>query len=406
MAERDKHVGAYPDETPPIYLAYAFRPFFLALPFYLTLLVVLWGLVYAGAIALPVENVLIWHVYELLYGIGAAAVGAFMLTALPEFFPGVMPVIGRRLAAFVGLWVAARIAFWGMALWGAWPAFVLNALFMAILIGWVAGPILADPLKRHRGLFAIVGLLLALQIGFFLALIGFASFDPMAVLKLAISGFMMLELAALRRVATGVGNMVLEQQQSSETFLAKPFRYNLAIFAVALFGAVEFFAPQSAMLGWLGLAAMAFTLGAVNDYFLEETHLFKAPIMIYLFLIALLLAAGYGAMGAAHLLDRPDTVETLRHLLTTGVFGLSIYVVMLVVGRVHTGREMETTAQMGIGVALILAAVFVRVYLPLAGVYSPWIHTVSALLWSAPFLWYLRWFGKILLSPRADGLPG
>ncbi len=86
--QKNEHYGVYPKNIkPPIYLAYAFRIFFLVLPFYIVLNTLLWVLVYSSFINISfINDILTWHIYEFLYGIGSAGICAFILTAVPEFF--------------------------------------------------------------------------------------------------------------------------------------------------------------------------------------------------------------------------------------------------------------------------------------------------------------------------------
>lgn len=405
MAEREKHIGAYPDINPPILLAYAFRVFFWAMPFYLALVTVLWTLVYLGVVPLPMNDLLVWHVYELVFGVAIGAIGAFILTAIPEFFIGTMPIVGRDLAKIVVLWLIGRISFWFIDLIGVLPVMLINIAFLLVIIVLISKPVLLDKKRVHLGLYLIITSLAVVQILFFLSLMKMVDFEPMALLKFAITILMALELAALRRIFVGVGNMVLELQNSSEVFFTRPYRYNLAIFAVLLYGVIELFAPSSAVLGWIGLSIFAFTIAIFNDFFLEDTHLFKSSIVFFLSTATILIAIGFGFMGILHLIKAPHLIETARHILGMGVVGTSIYAVMVVVGFVHTGRDIAVSKPMIAGFVVLLVAIYLRIATPFAG-YSLWLFVISAILYSVPFLWYLKWFGKILLSPRADGLKG
>ena len=59
----------------PPYLAYGFRPIFLLLAPYIVISMVLWGLVWSGTLSIPfMQDVLTWHVYEMLYGLITAGV--------------------------------------------------------------------------------------------------------------------------------------------------------------------------------------------------------------------------------------------------------------------------------------------------------------------------------------------
>ncbi|RXJ99408.1 NnrS family protein, partial [Halarcobacter ebronensis] len=88
------HYTHYPKGEYPSYLAYAFRPMFLVLAPYIVVSIILWSFVFAGYISLPfITDLLGWHMYEMIFGIGSAGIVAFFLTGAPELFPGTIPIV-------------------------------------------------------------------------------------------------------------------------------------------------------------------------------------------------------------------------------------------------------------------------------------------------------------------------
>ena len=65
-------------------------------------------------------------------------------------------------------------------------------------------------------------------------------------------------------------NELLEQENIDETFYSRPPRYNLAIFCVILYTAIEFLFPNNSVLAYFALACMASILGILNDFILKD----------------------------------------------------------------------------------------------------------------------------------------
>ena len=91
---------------PPLLTA-GFRPFFLAAAAWAVLSMAAWLPLFSGEAALPSSfDPLSWHIHEMLFGFVMAAVGGFLLTAIPNWTSRA-PVAGTPLAVLVAS-VAAR----------------------------------------------------------------------------------------------------------------------------------------------------------------------------------------------------------------------------------------------------------------------------------------------------------
>jgi uncharacterized protein involved in response to NO len=160
------------------------------------------------------------------------------------------------------------------------------------------------------------------------------------------------------------------------------------------------------MLGWLGFAAGAAILNTLNDYFLDDSNIVFKPFVYPLMLILIFMALGYGLMGFDYLNDGFYGINHFRHFLTTGVFGMSFLMVLIIVGTIHTGRELKSDKWITISILLIFIATLLRVVIPAFPAYTMWLYTSSAIIWAVPFVIYLIRFYPILSKARADGLPG
>lgn len=402
-----KHYDNYPEGNYPPLLAYAFRPLFILLPAYIALSIILWGLAWSGTISLPfMNNILAWHIYEMMFGIGTAGIIGFILTAVPELYEGETPIVGKTVLGITLLWLLGRIAFWTIDIVGVYTVAALHLPLLLWVTALIAKPVLGDPLKRNVSLAFVFLFIVGLQGWFFASMAGLIKTDFISILKVSLGAFMVLELLALRRIATEAINELLEQDNIDDTFIARPPAYNIAIFCVSLFTLVEFFYPQNAVLGWLGFAAAAAILNTLNDYFLDEVNILFKPFVYPLWLILVLMAIGYGLMGFDYLSEDLNGINHFRHFLTTGVFGLSFLMVMIIVGTIHTGRELTANKWIHISIALIIIATLIRTLIPFFPTYSLWMYTSSAIIWAVPFIIYLIRFYPVLSQPRADGLPG
>lgn len=401
-----KHYQSYPEGDFPPYLAYGFRPIFLVLAPYIVISIALWGFAFSGVIPMTfISHPMDWHIHELLFGVGTAGIMAFLFTGLPELFPGVVPVVGKRLQWIVGMWICARLGFWLINYISAPLVGLLNTALFGVII-FQARPVFFDPLRKHISIGYVIAILAAIQLWFFLSIIGITTTSTIEILKVGLGGFMLLVILVLRRVNMEGVNEILEDEGSDDAFFAKPYRYNIAIFAVSIFTLVEYLYPGNSALGWIGFAVASAALGILSDFALEDERIILKPFVFFLMSVLVLFALGYGSMGYAHLFLDGMGINHFRHFLTSGVFGLSFYLVMVIISFVHTGRPIKVNISITLGFFLIWAATLMRAMIPILPFYSRELYLFSSIVWALPFVLYMIEFFPYLLQPRADGIPG
>jgi len=400
-----KHYETYPKGDFPIYLAYAFRPVFLILPFYIVLSIVLWAFVFTGYIHLPINDILNWHIYEMIFGVGSAMIIAFFLTALPEIFIGVKPIVGKKLAYIVALWLLGRLGFWFMDFFGVYIVGFLNISLISYILYLLTIFAFQDPNKKHISLVFSIFSILVVQIVYFLSIAKIINISSYEVLFLSLGLFLILILLALRRISMGTINSFLEQQQIDETFLAKPFRYNIAIFCILLYSFVEFFFPNNSTLIYICFACSSSILALLNDFILKENNILFKPFILYLVSTLVLTAVGFLFLGFNYLFEL-NALNHFRHLLTTGTFGMVFYIVMIIISTVHTGRDIFTNWALNLGLILIIIATLIRSFIPYYYDYISLAYIVSSIMWAIPFIIYIKIFARFLLNSRADGMKG
>lgn len=405
--ESDDFESAYPPGRFPVLLSYGFRPFFILAPLYLSISILLWTAFWTGWMPLKfLQDPYQWHLYEMLFGVTSAMMIGFILTAVPEMYEGESPVVGNTLLALILLWVVGRVAFWLVDWVGVGMVAITNIPLLIWVVILVGKPIIKDPLRRQLSLVVLFLIIAAMQVWFFLAKLQWVASDPNAILKASVGAFMVLVLLAVRRINTEAINRWLDQQHIDAVYLARPPRYNMAIFAVVLYTVVEYFYPQNSALSWLALAAMAAILNTLNDFFLEEDPVFIRPFIWPLFMLLVMMAVGYGLIGWDHLTPEVYALNHFRHFLTMGALGMAYFMVLVIVAHLHTGRQLITSRWIGLGALLLLVGAVTRSLGSLLLDGQTWFYGVSALLWTLPFIGFLLIYGKWLQQPRVDGLPG
>jgi len=401
------HYLYYPDEENiPTYLAYGFRPIFLLLAPYFIISMVLWGLVWSGYLNISfMDDVLTWHIYEMLFGVLTAGVMAFLTTGLPELFPGMIPFVGKRLQYIMLLWVAGRMSFWFIDITGVYLTAFLNLAMLGWLI-WFAKDVVLDKLQRHASLGYVLVAIFGIEVWFFASVLGWSSSDSMSILRVALGAIVVLVLLAMRRVNMEAVNELMEDKGIDDIYISRPPLTNLAVFSVILFTVIEYFYPTNSALGWIGLAAGAAILAITSDYSLEEKFILNQPYVIYMFFIFVMLSLGYGLMGWSILFNEGNGISGFRHFITAGGLGLSYLMVMITIGWIHTGRHLTSNIYTHLMVFFIILATFMRGLIPFFQEYQMQLHLWSAIAWSIPFMIFIKVFFRFLIEPRFDGIKG
>ncbi len=351
------------------------------------------------------NDTLTWHIYEMLFGILTAGVLAFLTTGLPELFPGMIPFIGKRLYNIMALWVLGRISFWTIDFTGIWLTAILNLAMLAWLI-WFAKDVVLDKLQRHASLGYVLVAIFAIEVWFFASKLGYAVTDGITILKVALGFMVVLILLAMRRVNMESVNELMEDKEIDDIYIARPPLTNLAVFSVLIFTIVEFLYPTNTALGWIGLACGASILAITADYILEDKNILNQPFVWYYASIFIMLAVGYALIGWDILNDDIYGINHFRHFITTGGMSLAYLLVLITIGWIHTGRNLTSNIYTHLMIILLIVATLMRGLIPFYEEYSSQLYLWSAIIWTIPFILYMKVFYKFLISPRADGIKG
>lgn len=349
----------------------------------------------------------IWHVHELLVGMGTAAVAGFVLTSVPEF-TNTPAFDARPVRRLVALWLLGRAAFWSSGWWPTAGLVVSAAAHLGLIAGLavlLTPRLWRDPERRHLSFVWTLAVLAFVVGGFYLdALRGL---DAMRWLHALLGVLMALIVVAMSRISMSIVNASVDAQVVADgvdrpPYLARPPRRHLALLAIALYTAAEFWQPGGRTGAWLALAAMCAVLNLLNDWHVGRPLFRRWPLMLYA--VYGFMAMGYGLLGLA-VLTGAFGANAGVHLLTVGVFGLNIYLVVCIAGYTHAGLEKSGRPWVLWGAAALMLSAVLRAG-AYAGFASGALMGVAAALWCLAFALQSARMLPVFLRPRADGREG
>lgn len=328
-----------------------------------------------------------WHLHELLFGMGGAAVGGYVLTALPSW-TGAGRVAPHSARALTLLWFLARLA---LPLSAVVPMLALLAMALGYFVA--LGLILASHLVAAKAWCRlwVVGAIAALALGnagLLTDTLGGRdpSFDPLAIVLL----FAVLISIIGGRSVPAFTRSWLQTTKPDLSFHDKRLLSFGALIATALGGGMAL-AGQTTVAGvWLVLAGALHCLRLIGWHSLHTRHY---PALLMLHLAWLWVPAGLTLIGIAMLRPQVLPLVTAAHALSMGAMGSMI---LAIAGRAAMARQDgKLIAGRGLvsAFALIWLAALLRVLAPFVPLNRPDPVTASAALWMlgwSIFLWTYR----------------
>ncbi|MCC7329376.1 MAG: NnrS family protein [Gammaproteobacteria bacterium] len=387
--------------NPPVFLSYAFRPFFLLAGLYAVLALALWitgfhGLRWPGA---PLVISSLWHAREMALGFGGGVVAGFLLTAVASW-TGRTPLRGPWLLVLVAAWLAGRLA---ATLGGGLPApwlAVIDLAFPVLLAVFAGREIVGGGSRRNYGIAAITWVLPALVLLYHLGEAGIIpGADRLCATVMVHLLMLLIAVVGGRVIPLFTANWLRMRGDSRPPPTVRPLLDPLAIALVAVAGAADTLAPDTLPAGLACLLAGAVNLWRLNGW--QGSKALSNPLLWSLHLAYACAAAGYVLLGATALgLPLPRTAAL--HLLTIGGISGMILAMMTRVALGHTGRPLVVVRPIAVAYVLLALAAVLRSFGPLLpGPYMAMIDT-AALLWVAAFSLFLWVYAPILTGPRAD----
>lgn len=384
-------------------LAHGFRPFFLAVGLFGTLVVLAWAAFYLGGWPLPVGwSPLHWHSHEMLFGLVPAAIAGFLLTAITNW-TGTKPLVGIPLLLMLMVWAAGRFA---MAFADWLPMLFVTLVDMAFLpvLAFYVGTVLLR-YKNYRNLI-LLAVLVLLSVGNLIMHLGFLKQMP-ELLRLGQQiGFdvitLMMIVVAGRITPAFSANWLRGKGKDASRVNISPLLDRAAIASVALLLLVNCLPVNGEIVG-----VLAITAGLINLVRLARWggwHIRSEPLLwvlhlAYAWIVIALLLRGASAFGAL-------APSVWQHALGTGAIATLILGVMTRVTKGHTGRALSLQP---FAVAIYYGITFAALVRVMAAL--QWIDFrlgvgLAALGWLIAFILFVGLYGGLLIKPRADGRAG
>lgn len=375
-----------------------FRPFFLLGALWSALHVLLWVLFQSGAIHIPLQDAVIWHAHEMIFGFASAIVAGFLLTA-SQNWTGQAGVQGEKLQFLVLIWAAARILSITHEKW-LWLYAVIDLMFYPLL-GWYLKPYLAQASQKRNWIFLLLFFVL------FQANLAIHNHNFEWFIFPNARSVLLLSMYAILLMISVIGGRVIPFFTSNAHPHAKPLRQphieklteiSLAVSGVSVF--LDEFSKITALLCFI-----AFVIHASRWILWKPWKSISTPILWILYAGYVWIPIGLALRALASLSIIAPSPST--HAFTAGAIGIMIFAMISRVALGHTGRSIHASRWMIVGYISIIICAITRVFGPLLfPAKSMTMIQVSGLLWVFSFFIYTFTYAPILLQPRIDGKKG
>lgn len=371
------------------------RPLFLA-SFLCAFLTVAWWPLGVGIGFPGLRPVVLWHVHELIFGFAGAAIGGYLLTALPSWTAR-PPVRGTLLKVLLLFWGLARLV---TAMAGHVPLGLLIGLNAAFFL-WLAGILIHQTITsgtfRKAG-FGVAVLALGSGEALFLA----AAMSGRAWISLTVAHIVLVGIALLmtivgaRAIPAFTNNWLVRTGQRDLEIRDEPSTRHLAqglLIAVI----ISLLINQPGVAHIAMICAAAATLWNMRRWRLATS--LSNPLLVALYLAYLWLPIGLAGVGILWFYPTIYPVSDAIHAFTIGAMsGL----IMAIAGRAashHESGDLRANRGYTMGVLMIWLATLLRLIVPLFVGQSGEVQTVAALIWCAGWVIFIVGFLPALWGP-------
>lgn len=337
-----------------------------------------------------------FHRHELLFGMGGAAVGGYLLTALPAWTNRVCRGrVGPRITGHLCLfWLLARLTF---ALSGHLP-FVVQLIggsaYFVLLASFLARSIFEAQLwSRLWTVIAVTGLGLAEAFWAWSGDSGGTTNGPVLVTLLFA---LMISIVGGRAVPAFTRHWLARAHPSARLTDIPGLNTAALILVLAALIAVPY--------GWAREAGFCLILSALLQLVRlarwRSWHALRYPALFILHLAWLWLPLGLALTGLA--LSAPDIIAraTALHGLTMGAMGSMVLAIMARAAMVREDGKLRLGLRLALAFALVFLSAALRVLAPMSTL--GWLDptTAPAAAWMLGWLFFLSAYPRALTSPE------
>jgi uncharacterized protein involved in response to NO len=393
----------YKGNQGPVFFAAGFRPFFLFAALQAVIMLPLWLLAFFGVLPLGSNwNPVVWHAHAMVYGFATAAIGGFLLTAVPNWTNS-HHVSGRPLALLFFVWLAGRVA---TALAGVLPPLavaIIDLAYLPILAVLLAKPLIDAGKWRNIAFLPILGVLWLADLCVHLeALTGNVTGLKGIYLGIFVV-LLMIVIVGGRIVPSFTQNWLRMQGQPVEVPPVAWIEKGGAVGSLVLAAIAQLAMAGSAVAGVLALVA-----AAIHAYRLSGWHGLKtvsSPILVVLHVGYGWMVLGFALLGLSSFIDALPASASV-HALTAGSIGTMVIGVMSRAALGHSGRPLVLAPATVVAYVLISVGALLRVAAPVIPGAMSVLTVAGGLIWTAGWLTYAVVYFPVTTKPRADGRPG
>jgi uncharacterized protein involved in response to NO len=380
----------------PVFLSYAFRPFFLAGSLFSIIAVLLWVMLLNGAVSEPqMSNPMLWHGHEMLIGFALATIAGFLLTAVATWTSS-PPVHGSALVWLVAAWLVGRVA---MLLTSVLPYPLIAALDMAfplLLAVTIGREIVMGGSKRNYPIIGITLIIATLNLVYHLGASGaMPGAGRIAIFLLVHLVLLLIVVIAGRIIPNFTANWMRSRDKPNPP-AANAAIDRLCIALTIAVGVGASVAPVNPITGALAFAAALAHAARLSRWRGLATT--EEPLLFVLHVAYAWLPIGYALTGCA-VFGWQVTPGAALHAFTMGTTGAMVLAVTTRVALAHTGRALHASRLTVIGYCIFNLAVLVRVFGPMLPIDYFTVIDSSALGWMASFALFIWGYWPVLTGP-------